>query len=1375
VNIDMNRNSRRTFRNPLFVLTVMCACAASLLGVPTQAPARAPAQAAAGLFIHLAAFSFDPLQSQPDLQRSLAYDAQEAGEAGAFIVQLSGPVLPAWKQALVDAGAQLGDYVPDYAFLAYLTTEVKAAVEALPFVRWVGPYQPAYRLAADAVATNDTRSYRVLLQPWADAAAAGQALAALASPAAQLRAFDGGFMADLGGSQIAQVARLPGVLWVEPLHLQRLYNDVGGQDIMGGGTAWTNGYNGSGMTIAVADTGLDTGDSASIHQDFAGRVTHLSSWPVVYASYSSSCTITNPGANDTASDKESGHGSHVTGSVAGSGARSSGQIKGLAYASSITFQAVEQYTTWQVPNSSCPNGYYLSGIPDDLRTLLTEAYNWSARTHNNSWGGGSYGVYDIQASQFDDFIHTHPDFLAMTAAGNDGTDANGDGYVDENSISSPATAKNVLTIGASENERATGGYNPGGACSTWYGCWGSDYPTNPTRDDALSNSRQHMAAFSSRGPMADGRIKPDVVAPGTNILSVKSSRASESGWGPYNDYYMYMGGTSMASPLSTGAATLVREFYVEHEGQASPSAALIKATLINTAVDIAGYGNTSHEAGLPIPNNHEGWGRINVGAATTAGRAFVDQTTGVNTGATLTYNYNNTSSARPFKVSLVWSDHPAAALAGTTLVNNLNLRVTAPNGAVYLGNVFSGGWSQTGGSADTKNNVENVYVPSPAVGTWTVQVVGANVPQGPQPFALVVDGTLNAEAFTAVSIAPASAPNNAVLAGAVVRGTGFESGSTVALLRGAQSIPGTGLSVNTSADLITATFNLVGAAPGLWSVRVTNSGGVSATLGNSFTVVDATLADLSVSLAASAGKVQPGNWLTYTIRIRNTGFVAATNVVFTDTLPDVLVFKSLAPVCNGAVQPLPHGFRCALLPTSVAPGNVSVYTLVVSVPVSARGTVVNRVQVAGSNGDAGYFNNTVQAAVAVGTQRAYLPLVVKNFHLAPGTPVLAAIDNADGDGNYVVGWAAAAGATGYTLEEDDNAAFSSPVALCNVSGLSCSASAHAPATYYYRVKANNLYGSGDWSNVQSAVVLVPFPGAPVLNDIDNADGDGNYTVSWAAATYASTYTLEEDDNVGFSSPVAICTGAALSCTPGTRGAGTYYYRVKAANARGDGAWSNVQSVIVQPSAAGWTTIVSEDFEDGWPGPWSVDDDNGSTGGYYYWANRSCRPYSGGYSGWPVGGGANGALLGCGSSYPNDANTWMVFGPFSLQGATAAEFKFTQWVQSEKDYDWLSRLVSTNGTNFYGWRTSGNTGGWTDVVLDLSNVPTLGNLLGQQAVWIAIRFGSDGTVNYAEGAYVDNIVLRKCMSATCAGVQVSGPSRANSGNAVNQPASEQLDR
>ncbi|MCX7839851.1 MAG: immune inhibitor A, partial [Anaerolineae bacterium] len=121
---------------------------------------------------------------------------------------------------------------------------------------------------------------------------------------------------------------------------------------------------------------------------------------------------------------------------------------------------------------------------------------------------------------------------------------------------------------------------------------------------------------------------------------------------------------------------------------------------------------------------------------------------------------------------------------------------------------------------------------------------------------------------------------------------------------------------------------------------------------------------------------------------------------------------------------------------------------------------------------------------------------------------------------------------------------------------------------------------------------------------------------------------------------------------------------------------------------------------------------------------------------------------CGSSYPNNARSSMKYGPFSLVGATAADLKFKLWLNTESGYDYVCRVASIDNNNFYGSCTDGNSSGWIDRTLDLANVPTLGNLLGQPNVWVAIVFFSDDSVNYPEGGYVDNVVLRKCPSGTC---------------------------
>jgi hypothetical protein len=185
----------------------------------------------------------------------------------------------------------------------------------------------------------------------------------------------------------------------------------------------------------------------------------------------------------------------------------------------------------------------------------------------------------------------------------------------------------------------------------------------------------------------------------------------------------------------------------------------------------------------------------------------------------------------------------------------------------------------------------------------------------------------------------------------------------------------------------------------------------------------------------------------------------------------------------------------------------------------------------------------------------------------------------------------------------------------------------------------------------------------------------------------------------------------------------------------------------EPPPSGWMVIKSEDFEGPFPNDWEVKD-TVTTSGEHYWGKRDCRPYAGSYSGWAVGGG-DGAGLSCGANYPTYVLGWMIYGPFSLADATAAEFTYQLWLNSELDWDKVGRGASIDGDNFYGMSTSGNTGGWVDKTLDLTAVPTLGDLTGQSNVWVALIFESDETIVYPEGGYVDDILLQKYVGARSA--------------------------
>jgi subtilisin family serine protease len=258
-----------------------------------------------------------------------------------------------------------------------------------------------------------------------------------------------------------------------------------------------------------------------------------------------------------------------------------------------------------------------------------------------------------------------------------------------------------------------------------------------------------MAAFSSRGPSDDGRIKPDIVAPGTNIVSNAShAEGASSLWGQFetNADYAYSGGTSMATPLTAGAGVLVREWLVQ-EGISNPSAAAVKAALLNTTRDIAPgqYGTTEfQEIPFSRPNAVEGWGRVNLDFTNTDPPNLFwldDHVTGLGSSQVVTYTSTNIqplevlTNTLPLRVMLAWTDPPASLSAASQLVNDLDLIVTGPGGVVYHANGHTTTFDRT-------NNVEGVVIDQPPLGEYTITVRAFNVPIDSQPYALAVWGPL---------------------------------------------------------------------------------------------------------------------------------------------------------------------------------------------------------------------------------------------------------------------------------------------------------------------------------------------------------------------------------------------------------------------------------------------------------------------------------------------------------------------------------------------------------------------------------------------------------------------------------------------------------
>jgi len=192
------------------------------------------------------------------------------------------------------------------------------------------------------------------------------------------------------------------------------------------------------------------------------------------------------------------------------------------------------------------------------------------------------------------------------------------------------------------------------------------------------------------------------------------------------------------------------------------------------------------------------------------------------------------------------------------------------------------------------------------------------------------------------------------------------------------------------------------------------------------------------------------------------------------------------------------------------------------------------------------------------------------------------------------------------------------------------------------------------------------------------------------------------------------------------------------------------SVMSGQPASGWVIVASEDFEDP-DSAWQFLDRNGATNGEYRWARRTCRPYAGSYSGWAVGDGTDGAALACGASYPDNAQSWMVYGPFSLADAAAAQLEFEAWFNGVSS-DELCYGASSDDLNYSAICLTAQTGGWTSLALDLGSQEA-GSQLGKPQVWVALVFLSDGSDHAAEGAYVDDVIVRKRVGGGCASSEV----------------------
>lgn len=693
----------------------LVAAATLMLAVPAMA----------GNMLHFGRGTIDPQQ------QALTFATTDTSIVTDYVVQFEKSVTEADKAALQSAGVSVFRYLPDDALIVRANLATLNKIKTPTAIRAAIPYRGWMKLnerlpTLSIFSTNHTTD--VMVSTFTDADA--QAILGSVPAGVTVIQTSGRMMAlRVPEAMIQTLSVMTGVEYVQPLDpIQVLdmhltaddptkpappatpepngdYSDLNGYEtgtkVMNFDAIWAQGYFGQNQIAAMADTGVDLGDAGGFTLDLKDAIKAGIPFGIGSKSW----------------EDPMGHGTHVAGSVLGRGTASGGILKGGAYKASLVVESL-----W------CPIVDNLT-VPPKLDTLFSAAYDQGARIHTNSWGSArSFGEYDSMAQQVDDFMFTHPDFLVIFAAGNSGMDMDKDGRIDPNSIGSPGTAKNTLTVGASENLVS----NPTSLQKTvsQFRQAKDEWPAEPIWSSKISDNIDGMAMFSSRGPTKDGRLKPEIVAPGTNILSIRSHNPeAEPLWGAYNKDYVWSGGTSMATPLTAGAAVVTREVLMEKFKIANPSAALVKATLMHTAKDMFpgqyGEGTATQEL-THRPNSDEGYGRVDMGRLSqlTSSTSFVDAAVAQDESYTQTIKVTG----HGLLVNLVYTDAPGTPAAATALVNDLSLSLVGANGAAV---------SMVD---DHINNNAVIEAKDLAPGTYKVVVKGVKVPMGQngkQAFALV--------------------------------------------------------------------------------------------------------------------------------------------------------------------------------------------------------------------------------------------------------------------------------------------------------------------------------------------------------------------------------------------------------------------------------------------------------------------------------------------------------------------------------------------------------------------------------------------------------------------------------------------------------------
>ncbi len=691
-----------------------------------------------------------------------------SGHKQTRIVQFAGIIKRSWIERLKATGSEIIGYIPNNAYIirgdrAQLARVAALDEKSLPFeeknlsfdaelsasdshpVRWMGRFQPIQKIAPEldndwlTGKNNALLNVEIELLESTESSSAIDYINRIASSKVRAPRRFLKFIVlsvTVSAENLLDIARFDEVLSITPSGEPMLHDELSAQIVAANLTEdrtktvgpgymdWleSKGLNGpSDFLIDFTDAGLDRGSTSDslVHpgsRDSEGKSR---------VAYNVDYTI-----NSQPEDRL-GHGSLVASVAVGLGLSNWTDAAGYMYGLGIDPAA--RFGQSRIFGDS---GVFstLTSFSD----IVASAYERGARLSNNSWGNNS-NMYDSLAQEYDSLtrdaqpdVDGNQEMAFIFSAGNRGPGGN---------ISSPGTAKNVITVGASEN------YRPEGVDSCDPDGGG---PIGPDGADSALD----ILRFSAGGPVADGRTKPDITAPGTHIFGAASQAILYNGRGlcpgrrphhpPNQRLYTWSSGTSLAAPHVTGALALVCKFFALHdllgEGRA-PSPAMLKAYITNSASYLTG-----ENAGGDLPSERQGWGLTNLARAfDLASRRLVDQTEVFSeSGQTFEIKGSLADRSLPLRITLAWTDAPGM-LAAPMLVNDLDLEITVEGAeekgifmpstggqTVYRANHFAEQFSIEGGEPDRLNNVESIYLPPEAIpegmeGNFVITVRAARI------------------------------------------------------------------------------------------------------------------------------------------------------------------------------------------------------------------------------------------------------------------------------------------------------------------------------------------------------------------------------------------------------------------------------------------------------------------------------------------------------------------------------------------------------------------------------------------------------------------------------------------------------------------------